>query len=364
MAGIFNGNRDIKVTVESEKAFYAAILNKAILITIEADIPIQKFDGKNLKAELESYLTANALTAPLLLDAATKFSGQIDTDGNAIYPEYVYVIGGNGIDEAASVTEVTAAIEAATADNDFYFLVPVFNSVAMRTWFATYGNTYEKVMFTTVLKTTTFTDPEKSDRGVALVDDLADKKLVAWAGRVTPYANETNFSHKTLTGVTAESFSDAEVGVQESEGKNVYRKVGNYNLTSGNVAISNTTSTVNPSVPPKYIDTIIVRDTVKSVVATALLNMIANIEKLPMDIRGQQLIKSNITEALEFLGKNNYIAINSDSKQYEYTVTVPNVTASMRANRVFDEVVFSYVPSYGGNRIIVTAKELLKGVEA
>ncbi len=352
---IFYGNKDVDVKIVGEKLFRANILNKALLVTIEEDIPLLKLDGQNVKSELEAYLTANTLTAPLLVDAATKFSGQIDVNGNSVYPEYVYVVGATGIDEAAAVTAVTALIEASVDANDYYFIVPIFDSVAFRTWFATWGNTKERFMLTPTKKAVALTAPELTDRGIGINDDTAQNTISAFAGEVTPLGNTVSWKWRELTGITPDVYTDAEVITQAEAGKNVYRYVRGLGEISGSFALSSTQAI------PKRADEIIIKDNVKSVVASAIHTMFKTTQKVPMGIEGTSLVKKTITSALDFLTENGFILIENNVAQY--SVTVPKITAAMRANRELTGVKFTYIPSVSMETIEVTGEELLGGVE-
>ena len=57
---------DINVKIEEAFEPSVGLINRALLVTHEAAIPFKKLSGANAVKELEAYLTANTLTAPLL----------------------------------------------------------------------------------------------------------------------------------------------------------------------------------------------------------------------------------------------------------------------------------------------------------
>ena len=359
MAGLFFGNRDINVSITAETRFQFAFLNKTLIATDEADIPIQKF---STVTELTDYLTDNTLTAPNLVAAVTKFLGQTDVSGNSILPEYFYVIGADIADVTADITTLTAAIEAGTAANDFYNLVPIFESVLWQTWFATYGNTNRRISsIFTATQNKVVTDPEKSSRIFGIYDGAAAIQYsnAAWSGRVISQAELVGFKFKKLTGITTDALSDANVSTLEDAGWNGYRTVRGRGETTGSRALDN--SSDNES----HIDTIITRDNIVYNVAASLHDMFRQNETVQMDIRGRSLVNRAISSALTFLGQKELIAQFEDGS-YQFVVNVPTITGAMRSARELTGVTFTYVPNVGMESITVTGQEILEflgGVE-
>lgn len=356
MAGLFFGNRDIDVSITAAQTYKFAYLNKCLLITDEADISIQKLNGKTAVSELETYLEDNTLTAPNLVEALTLFTGQTDNSGNTILPEYVYVIGAEEANVTTSTDLIETAIEAVVDQYDFYCLVPVFESPVFNEFFATFGNTNKRIMMPyTTTQTTEVTDAEKSTRICGIYDAEDEYKNAAWAGRVVSYDELIAFKWKFLTGCTTDNLTDSEVSTLEENGYNGYREVRSLGETTGSRTFYNTAD--NDS----FIDTIIVRDNIIYNVANALSSMFKTNEKVPMGDRGRKLVEQAISTALNYCGQKELIEQFEDGT-YQYSITVPTITATMRSTRELTDVEFTYVPSYGMEKITVTGSEILEWI--
>jgi len=357
MAGLFFGNRDIDVSITASTSYKFAYLNKCIFVTDEADIPIQKLDGKTATTELATYLEDNTLTAPNLESAMELFIGQTDNSGNTIYPEYVYIIGATEIDVTSSTDLIEAAIEAVVDQYDFYCLVPVFESIPFNTWFATWGNTNKRIMMPyTTTQDLEVTEAEQSIRTCGIYDAEGEFKNAAWAGRVVSYDSLISYKWKFLTGCTTDDLTDGDVSTLEENGWNGYREVRSLGETTGSRTFYNTAD--NDS----FIDTIIVRDNIIYNVANALSSMFKSNEKVAMGDSGRKLVEQAITTALNYCGKQDLIEQFEDGT-YQYSVTVPTITSTMRSTRDLTDVEFTYVPAYSMEKITVDGYEILEWIE-
>ena len=121
-------NNDIKVTIEEAFEPSVGLINRALLVTHEATIPFTKLSGANAVTELETYLTDNYLMAPLLVQAVTVLVSQTDSSGNALFPDYIYILGAV-VEDYASATDVSAVTDLITAnttvESDFWGIIPV-----------------------------------------------------------------------------------------------------------------------------------------------------------------------------------------------------------------------------------------------
>lgn len=356
MAGLFFGNRDITVSISAAQAYSFSYLNKSLIITDEAEIPFSKLSGKGAVTELEAILTGLGVEAPKLTEALTKFITQADNSGNSVLPEYVYVIGEAEPDIAASTSLLEAAIESVVDSNDFYCLIPVFESVSFNTWFAGWGNTNKRIMMPfTKTKGKEVTDVEKSVRICGIYDPEEEGKNAAWAGRVVSMSSLVAWKWKFLTGCNTDLLTGAEVSTLEKAGWNGYRKVRSSGETTGSRTFSNTQET------PDFIDTIVKRDNIIYNVANALSAMFKKNEIVPMGDSGRQLVKQAIGAALNASGSYGLISQFED-KTYQYSITVPEITADMRSARELTDVEFTYVPKYAMEKITVDGQELLEWV--
>jgi len=355
MPGLFFRNRDISVSVQAAQRFQFGFLNKSIIVTDEADIDIKKFTTLE---ELTTYLTDNVITAPNLVAAVTAFLGQVDASGNPVLAEYYYVIGKVEADSNADVSLITAAIEAAKDANDFYNLVPTFESVAWNTWFATWGNTNRRISgIYTETQAKALTDPEKSARIFGIYDGSTtpEYRSAAWSGRVASSAELIAFKWKTLTGQTVDSLTDAEVSTLEDAGWNGYRNVRGLGETTGSRTTANVSGTAS------YIDTIIIRDNVVYNVANALHQMFKQNDIVPMGEVGRALVRQAISQALNFAGSVGLIN-EFEGGGYQFEVFVPEITSAMRSARELTDVEFTFVPTIPMEKITVTGQELLEWV--
>lgn len=361
MSGLFFGNRDIDVKISAAPRFQFGFLNKVVIVTDEDDIPIQKLNGDSAVTELETYLTDNTLTAPKLVQALTVFVGQTDNSGNPIVPEYVYVLGKTEVDVSANVDLLTADIEAASSANDFYGIVPVFESEPFNTWFQTWGASKRRVMsIFTVTQNKELLDTEKSDRILGIYDGQRsggiEFKNAAWFGRVLSYDEIIAYKWKKLNGVTTDLLGDGDVSSLEDEGWNGYREVRGVGETTGS------RTTANTNVSNSFIDTNIVRDNIVYNVAGALHDLFRQQEIVPMGEIGKKMVESAMSTALTFAGSKGLINQFEDSS-YQFSIDVPDITAAMRSARELTDVKFTFVPTIPMESIEVTGDEILEWIE-
>jgi hypothetical protein len=357
MAGLFFGNRDINVSIVAAQRFQFGFLNKCLLVTDEDDIPLQKLDGKTAEAALQTYLTDNTLTAPNLQAGLTAFISQADNSGNSIIPEYVYVIGATEVDVDASITLIEAAIDAVVGANDFYCLIPTFDTALWQTYMATFGNTHRRIsMVYDPVKNRALADSEKSSRICGIYDPESEYKNAAWAGRVVSYKDLIAFKWKFLTGMTTDALPDGDVSTLEEAGWNGYREVRGLGETTGSRTTKNVAETSD------YIDTIIIRDNIIYNVAGALHDMFRQNEIVPMGDNGRKLVEQAMGAALNFAGSRGLIQEFEDGT-YQYSINVPAITAAMRSARELTDVEFTFVPTIPMEKITVTGQEILEWIE-
>jgi hypothetical protein len=106
---------DINVTIQEAFEPSVGLINRALLVTHEAAIPFTKLSGANAVTELKALLLAGTLTAPLLEQAVTVLVSQTDSSGNALFPDYVYVLGAV-VANYATATDVSALTVSITAN--------------------------------------------------------------------------------------------------------------------------------------------------------------------------------------------------------------------------------------------------------
>ncbi len=355
---LYFGDRNISVLISATKEYENKFLNKSIIVTDEAEIPIKKLSGSGGVAELTAYLTSLGVTAPNLVTGVTKFLSQTDVSGNPIVPEYYYVIGKAEADVTVSVDLITTAIEAAEPLYDFYAIAPVFESVLFNEWFVTFGNSKRRIMVAFTLDpNTVISAAEQTERAIGIYDGYeapGEFKNCAWLGRSLSPDSATDWMNRTLATCTPDVLTDAEVDTLESRGLNGYRTVRGVNVTTGSRTFANTSD--NNS----YIDTIIFRDNIVYNVAGALFTMFVNNEKLGMGDAAENLVRSTISKVLNAMGALGIIA--TIGKGYAYEVTVPTITSAMRSVRELTGVKFTYVQNVTMEKITVTGEELLEWV--
>lgn len=297
-------------------------------------------------------------TAPNLIAAVTIFLGQSDNSGNAVIPEYFYVVGATEADVTNSISLIITLITSATPANDFYNMVPVFESIPWNTWVTTWGVTNKRISMIYTTGMGPWTAPEKSPRICSIFDMQASPewKNAAWSGRVISYASLIAFKWKKLTGMTGDALSDAMVSSLEGNGRNGYRDVRGIGETTGSRTTENVAETGS------YIDTIIIRDNIIYNVAGALHDIFRQNEIIPMGDGGRVMVIQAISAALNFLGGAGLIN-QFENGSYQYKVTVPDITSAMRSARELTGVVFEYVPTIPMEKITVTGKELLEWIE-
>ena len=159
---------DMNVSITEAFAPQVGLINRALIVTPEAAIPFMKLSGGNAKKELETYLTANTKTAPLLVKAVDLATTQADTSGNAIIPDYVYVCGAVVAtwETATDVSALTNLIEAnTTVESDFWGIIPVDYNAKFMEWAVGFCNAKAKGLFIDIeAKNFTMDNLKKSSR--------------------------------------------------------------------------------------------------------------------------------------------------------------------------------------------------------
>ena len=205
-------HNDINVKIEEAFEPSVGLINRALLVTHEAAIPFKKLSGANAVKELETYLTANTLTAPLLVQAVKVLVSQTDSSGNPIFPDYVYVLGAvvGAYATATNVSAITNLITAnTTVESDFWGIIPVKYNLKLVEWLVTFCAAKQKAFFIDIeSKTFTITDLQKSDRGYMIYNgrsgDQANQQFAAGVyGRCFSGESLVGVKFKTVTGITS-----------------------------------------------------------------------------------------------------------------------------------------------------------------
>lgn len=345
MEQIYFGDADIKVKISTEKSYMGGNLNKVILVTGEAAIPLAVFAGNGGYAALQAHLVSLGKTAPELLKATQLLLTQIDNNGNEIIPEYFYVLG-----VPSSSADMVAQLLAAADACDYYGIVPT-----------DHGTEFLKALVTEVLvpkhRIAIVSYPLKtleanyavSDRVICIHDENMEHKNAAWAGRVLQYEKFIGWKWKNLAGCSVEALTPTEQQAAIASKLNIYKYIRGRASTSGSLATA---------AEEAHIDSTIAKDIIVMNVATSLLDMFTSNEILTLGFHGKVEVEKAIRTALIYCGSLGLIESNEDNT-YQYTVTVPDITAEMRQSRKLKGVKFSYVLATNMETIEVDGLELL-----
>lgn len=167
----------------------------------------------------------------------------------------------------------------------------------------------------------------------------------AWAGLQLPKdPGSTNWAFKTLAGITAGTFTSAQITTLEA------RRVSRYERVAG----VNVTQSAFTSDAGAFIDIIHGIDWLRQRMAEDLFERLANVEKIPYTSAGIAIVESVVRARLRTA--INQGVIDDDEN---LTVTVPTIASTEfndRANRILRNVNFTARLSGCINKIIVRGK--------
>jgi hypothetical protein len=338
---------DVKIDILTQPTFTFGLLNKSIIVTGEAEIPVKRL--ANLE-DLQTYLADLGVTAPILENQVNIFLSQVDVSGNSVKPEYFYVMG------KPTVAEIPQALIDASQiseGHDFYAVLVIPGSdTALNEFLPGYANQYNKLVFRDYEDKAN--EPGELEVGprVAMIygDIQVNDMAIAWAGRtIAKGAGNTKFKDRTLTGVTSSTLTSAEVDLLNENGVNCYIYKYGAPQTDGSICSDKET----------HIDEIWTRDTIVINMRQALHDLMRTSETLPFDYNGMAKVEAVINDVMITVGNNGMLA--EDPKgNYEFGVIMPEITGPMRDTRVLSNVKFWYIPSGAIEKIEITGYELFE----
>ena len=359
-------NDDVQVSIQAASSVAVTLINRILITTGEADIDdgaggFLKLSGESAKAELQAYLTAGTKTAPLALQAVELSVGQVDSSGNSLVPDYIYVAGKAITDygTATDISDLTDFIEANTdVQDDWWMLVPVEYNLKYNEWAVTYGNSNRRAACLEINdKTYVPGTTEQGLRTIAIHNeqdgDRADQNFnAAWAGRSLTASTLTAWKDRTLSGCEAYTkleLTNAEVSTLEGNGINSYLYKWGAGATSGSICTDKTT----------HIDSMLIRDTIVYNMAKNLYAYLRGTEYPSIEDLGT--LKSVMEQVLAEFVTLDYIPIIDGIPQYSVTVDTP--TSTERSTRIKNSS-FEFLPNRATEKIVVTGYELLEAIGA
>lgn len=167
----------------------------------------------------------------------------------------------------------------------------------------------------------------------------------AWAGLQLPKdPGSTNWAYKTLAGITADTFTSAQITTLEGRRTSRYERVAGINVTMSAFTSDN----------GAYIDIIHGIDWLQQRMAEDLFERLSNVEKIPYTSAGIAIVESVVRSRLR-------IAINQGviDDDENLTVSVPKIAATEandRSNRILRDVKFTARLAGAINKVIVRGK--------
>lgn len=354
---------DMNVSITEAFAPQVGLINRALIVTPEAAIPFMKLSGGNAKKELETYLTANTKTAPLLVKAVDLATTQSDTSGNAIIPDYVYVCGAviANFGTTTDVSALTNLIEAnTTVESNFWGIIPVDYNYKFMEWAVGFCNSKAKGLFVDIeVKNFAMDDLKKSSRIYAIYNGKTGEQLnqqfaPAVYGRVFGGTDLKGTKFKTLagcTGYTSATLTDAEVSTLAQNGVNTYLKRYGRSTLDG----SFTTDSDGTQKVVNHIDEMYVRDNIKYNLVKNIYYWLNETELASMSDYAE--LEAVVNTVLNSFADMGFIATENGIKQFIVDVPVP--TSQDRAERLMKGT-FKYLPNAAIEWVTVTGEEVLK----
>lgn len=167
----------------------------------------------------------------------------------------------------------------------------------------------------------------------------------AWAGLQLPKdPGSTNWAFKTLAGITADTFTSAQITTLEGRRTSRYERVAGINVTQNGFT----------SDSGAYIDVIHGIDWLQQRMAEDLFERLSNVEKIPYTSAGIAIIESVVRSRLRLAIQQG--VIDDDEN---LTVTVPKMSATEsndRSTRILRNVNFTARLAGAINKVIVRGK--------
>ena len=359
---------DINVSITNEFAVQVGLINRILLITGEEDVKSKtngflKLSGASAKKELQTWLTTNTKTAPLLLKAVELATTQTDNSGNAIIPDYVYVVGAKiaNFGAATDVSTLTTLIEKNTqVESDFWAIVPTDYNTKLVEWAVGFCNSKGKgFLFDVESKTFAMNDLKKSARLFAVYngktgDQLDQQFAPAIAGRCIAPASLTGFKFKTVTGITGYeqgTLTNAEVTTLATNGVNTYLKRYSKSSLDG----SFTTDSDGNQKAVNHIDQMFIRDNIKYNLIKNIYLWLNNSEMASMnDYPELEAVVNTVLNEFVDLG---FIEVDPLTGVKQFIVDVPVPSKQDRQERLINGT-FSYMPTGAIEWVTITGKEV------
>ncbi len=169
------------------------------------------------------------------------------------------------------------------------------------------------------------------DRIVAFFHhNVVDMPHCAWAGRVLPEnPGSVTWMFKSLSGVTAESFTTAEQGKLDSNNVNRYVKISGLSITRNGTS----------SKSGFYVDVIRGIDFIKARMQEAIFRQLATLKKIPFTDQGIAVVENEIRAILRLSISQGILS--SDPQPVVLVPKASDVQPSDKANRTLPDVSFS-----------------------
>lgn len=244
---------------------------------------------------------------------------------------------------ATSVTAVTASSELSELqleDDDWYCLLLTSTTVNDQMSAAAWIEAQRKIAIfrsndaTTLDATTTdlaaLLEAKNYRRSAAIYHATANEYAdAAFAGKLLPYdAGSETWAYKTLSGITAGSYTDTQVTNALGKNCNLYRTIGGVDVTTfGNVASGT------------YLDLIRGEDYIHARLQERIYQQLVDVVKIPYTDAGVGIIEAIVRSVLQdAVGQG--ILTNDPAP----TVTVPlvaDVSSTNRSNRLLPDIEFT-----------------------
>ena len=374
---------DIKITIEEAFEPSVGLINRALIVTHELEVPFMKLRGtspiSDLRTELIRLATLGNLTlggltiplptilnqvnlaCPLLEEAIVLLTSQSDSSGNAIVPDYLYVCGSLIVDyqNATDVSGLTSIIAAnTTVESDFWGIIPVQYNTKLVEWLVTFCSSKSKAFFVDIeYKHFTITDLLKSNRGYMIyngrTNDQSDQQFAAGVyGRCFSGENLVGVKWKTVTGISSykqATLSDSEVSTLATNGVNAYL----YRYGKGSIDGSFTTDSDGNLKAVNHIDEMYIRDNIKYNLIKNIYLWLNSSEMASMSDYAE--LESVVTSVLSTFADDGFIATIEGLKQFSVNVPIP--TSSNRNERLL-EGTFKYIPNGAAEWVTITGQEV------
>lgn len=236
---------------------------------------------------------------------------------------------------------ITASLDAAVDKNNDWYALAAFTRVGadiaeIATWVQGHTNDNPKLYFAQtndalVLDGTDTSDPAyvanaaAQDRTAVWYKSDTDELVGAALGKLLPTdAGSITWGLKTLSGITADTFTGAQINAAFTKKANIYQQIAGLNMTNEGTTAS------------EWIDVMRGIDFLTSTITTNLFTYIVNEPKVPYTDASVSAVKSNILSSLTK-------GIEQGILQGTPSVSAPNVasvSASDKSSRNLPNVTF------------------------